>query len=83
MKVLRQILAVVALCLIAAGIALGQGRDLPEAKPEAAGFSPERLQKLEKAMQGPVDSKRNCLASGAKRGRKHLQGSKSSKNLEA
>jgi hypothetical protein len=31
----------------------------------------------------PVILRCNCLASGAKRGRKHLQGSKSSKNLEA
>ena len=44
--------------LLAAGsTAFGQGAPLPEAAPESAGFSAERLKRLDEAMQAKVDGK--------------------------
>ena len=42
---------------LAGGIAQGQVREITEVKPETVGFSSERLEKLDKAMQATVANK--------------------------
>ena len=43
--------------IFAANVAQSQTREFPEVKPETVGFSTERLQHLDQAMQATVDSK--------------------------
>jgi hypothetical protein len=50
-------LAVLATMVFLPTLALGQGCGLPNSKPEAVGFSAERLRRLERHVQSVIDEK--------------------------